>query len=110
MNTPKNPTTAPRTVMQKTVLVPRLSSIPVPSVHLNGTSRDALIRQLLDAHDALRQAVETMQDGAPHARDYYTQADPDAFTKARNAHFARLAKIEDVQNELFALAEAIDEQ
>ena len=43
----------------------------VPTIHLNGTSHDELLRQILDAKEAIRKAVEALANAAPNMRDYY---------------------------------------
>jgi hypothetical protein len=83
---------------------------PVPTIHLNGTSGDALLRQIVVALTALRKAREAMCEGAPHGRDYYVQSDPDAFKKARAAHQNRLTRIEHIHDEIEKIGIAISEQ
>ena len=78
-----------------------------PTVHLNGTSRDELLRQLLDADLALSTALAKLRQASPHARDYYVSQDPDAFKKARSQHDARCKAIFDVRNEIQQIAESL---
>lgn len=79
----------------------------LPTIHLNGTSRAALV----DAHYAalvgVQHAIEALADAAPNARDYYVQG-PDAYPAARREHEARMHKLADVAHELSALLEALE--
>lgn len=81
----------------------------VPTVHMNGTSKDELLRQIEIAHAAINHAIEGLAGAAPNARDYYVQG-PGAFPQARAEHEARMHKLSDVMSELLALNEAIYEQ
>ena len=46
---------------------------PLPTVHLNGTSRDMLLRGEMKVHDALNKVSEALQECEFHSRDYYVQ-------------------------------------
>ena len=81
-------------------------SLTVPTVHLNGTSRDTLLEGYIAALDALRLAREALQAAAPNARDYYVQAG-DTFCLAQNQHFVRLARLRETLDELITLAEHV---
>jgi len=78
-----------------------------PTIHLNGTSREALLDQVTEAAQAVYAALGKVCDAAPNARDYYPQG-PEAFTAARDQHDARCDKLREVFNELQELALAID--
>lgn len=73
-----------------------------PTVHLNGSSKDDLVRQQRTARRALQTALDTLQQASPHGRDYYVQG-PDALRKAMAAHEARIAKVQAVIKELSAI-------
>jgi hypothetical protein len=77
-----------------------------PTIHLNGTSRDELLRQLTTAGGALRKAIGALSDAAPHGRDYYPQGSS-AITKATAEHVSRLSRLQSVYEELEALAEHV---
>jgi hypothetical protein len=77
-----------------------------PSLHLNGTTRDVLLDQTVDAIGALRTAIEAVMRIAPHARDYYPQG-PDAFTKARAEHQQRLACLVTLKEQYETFTDAI---
>lgn len=76
-----------------------------PTVHLNGTSKEALLEAIEQAHSALLAAQQKLAETGPNARDYYVQPDPRAFYKAQDEHSARMQKLVDVQRELEAQAE-----
>jgi len=81
----------------------------VPTIHLNGTSKDELLRQLEDVARQLGETLDALQNAAPNGRDYYPQG-PAAIQTAVAEHIARCQRIIDVQREVAALWEAIDEQ
>lgn len=75
-----------------------------PTIHLNGTSAEALTDMYEEAFRAVARALEAVAEAAPNARDYYVQGDG-AFEKARAEHETRARKLREVQEELRALAE-----
>jgi hypothetical protein len=78
----------------------------LPTIHLNGTSRDALAESYANAGGAVRAALNALVEAAPNARDYYPQGG-DAFTAAAAEHNARCAALRKVLEELSALAEHV---
>ncbi len=82
------------------------NEIVLPTVHLNGTSRGALIDENDAAYDALRAAVRALEEAGPNARDYYVQGDG-AFTKAVAQHVARLTALRSVLADLETIAESL---
>jgi hypothetical protein len=78
----------------------------IPSVHINGTSRAALLRGYLDGIEALRTALEVMQRNGPNGRDFYPQG-PDAMKEAQMEHTDRCLRVKMVMDELEAIAEAV---
>ena len=62
----------------------------LPSVNLNGTSRNELIDQNFQALRSLRTAAEMIRLAAPHGRDY---PDPEAYKAASAAFDANIASI-----------------
>jgi len=82
-------------------------SVTHPIVHLNGTSREELLRQLIDAGHAINNALDMLRAAAPHQRDYYVSPEPLAYQKARQEHEKRCAALALVQNELQQIAEAL---
>lgn len=79
----------------------------VPSIHLNGTSRDDLVRQCVQATTALQTALQKLEMATPHPRDYYVQNDPNAGKTARAEHRRRCELVKSVLDEMQALGEAI---
>ena len=81
----------------------------MPCIHLNGTSATELTAQLTAAYRACNAAIEALQEAAPNARDYYVIS-PEAYPAARREHEARMHRLADIQHELLAIMENIDEQ
>lgn len=70
---------------------------PLPSVHLNGTSREELLHGYQVALSALVQARQAMAETVCHGRDYYVQHSM-AYTEARikrEEMFLKLQAVED---------------
>jgi hypothetical protein len=84
-----------------------LDSEMTPTIHLNGTGRDALLRQVLDAAHAVDAAFEALCGMEPHGRDYYPQG-PQAFRRAQNEHSERIEAVRAVYLDLNQLAQRID--
>ena len=82
-------------------------TLAIPTVHLNGTSREELMEQLLNAVEALRVAIDAVSAACPNGRDYYVQG-PDATQEALRQHANRLHNLTAVRVELNEIAEAID--
>ena len=80
-----------------------------PTVHLNGTSKKDLLRSIEEAHSQIREAINSMADVAPNARDYYVQGGG-AYKIARIGHCERVQKLLDVKKDLEALARSISFQ
>jgi len=83
--------------------------LAMPTIHLNGSSPNRLLEELMEAHHALAVARDMLAGAAPNARDYYPQGD-DAFRRARTEHNARIAALVEVIGEIAEIAEAIDAQ
>lgn len=80
----------------------------IPTIHLNGSSRERLVEGYCDASNAIRKAMDVLQEHSPHGRDYYPQGDG-AFAAASDEHRARVRKLDEVRIELAAIALAISE-
>ena len=76
-----------------------MTALTKPTIHLNGTSREALLEQYRDACDAVRTAMKAVADASPHGRDYYPQG-KEAINKAIDEHVDRLRRLEGVLSEL----------
>ena len=79
-----------------------MSKLRAPSVHLNGTSRSALVAQYEAAAQGLRAALEGLVEASPNGRDYYVQGDG-AFEEARREHYSRVDRVRAVLDEIEAL-------
>ena len=77
-----------------------------PTIHRNGTSREALIEAYVNAGECVRAAMEALAHASPNGRDYYPQGDG-AIKTAMRQHSERLAKLRTVYNDLQEIAEAI---
>jgi len=80
----------------------------VPTIHLNGTGKEDLIKQVREAHSAVCEAIDKLYGMAPHGRDYYPQGDF-AYAEARTEHLARLEPLQSVRDELMDLWQGISE-
>ena len=78
----------------------------LPTIHMNGTSREDLLRGYCDAIWTLVDAIEALARVAPNGRDYYPQG-PDACATADAEHDARKRALMKVMDELQALAEHV---
>jgi hypothetical protein len=77
-----------------------------PTLHLNGTSKGALLDDYCDVSHALNAAMEKMINNGPNGRDYYPQSEQ-AFSVALQEHMDRIAKIHAVKAEIDKIAEYI---
>jgi hypothetical protein len=78
-------------------------SIILPSIHMNGTSADELLRLNRTAMEALDAAILAMHSAAPNARDFYVQGSF-TFRSAQAEHRARLTAVQQVREEYLTLA------
>ncbi len=83
-----------------------MNELIIPCVHNNGTSRDDLLKQMFNAALAVQNAIDKLCDATPHGRDYYPLGDA-AFKTARDQHRSRLAKLNDVLQELQHIGEEL---
>lgn len=81
----------------------------VPTVHLNGTSKEGLVKPLAEAYDAIDLAYDALKRTAPNGRDYYPQGDG-ALVQAGAEHMDRLRRLDAIKEELQQLILLIDEQ
>jgi hypothetical protein len=85
------------------------TELMIPTVHLNGTSKQALLDQLGDAIDAVHEAGRKLAAACPNGRDYYTQGSG-ATLLAVAQHEARMAKLKDVATELETIMGGVADQ
>jgi hypothetical protein len=83
--------------------------VRVPTIHLNGTSKDDLLNALHNLASTLNVAGYEMEKVAPNGRDYYPQG-PDAIREALAEHIDRAQRLKAIENEIDALYNAIEEQ
>ena len=81
-------------------------ALTIPTVHMNGTSRDNLVNPLREAYKALRIALDKLAETAPNGRDYYPQG-PDAINRAMDEYRSRQERLQSVQKELTDIAMAV---
>jgi hypothetical protein len=80
-----------------------------PTLHLNGSSADAIKEQLCEAASALRMALVAMAEAAPNARDYYVTVD-NTGAQARREHEARCAIVKAVLVEYVEILDGVQDQ
>lgn len=85
----------------------------IPSIHLNGTSKEELLNQVKENALAISSTIETLQHNRPHGRDYYPQnrtADIyDAYRKASEEYEARITSLKTMYQDFVALFNAIED-
>lgn len=79
-----------------------------PTVHLNGSGRQALLDGFERAYAAIGEAMTAVRETHPNARDYYVQG-PDAFPAAVREFQSRMDRLKAVREELLALFQAVDD-
>jgi hypothetical protein len=84
-----------------------MSAPILPIIHMNGTSRDALLDGACAIGAALRAALAALSEHAPNHRDYYP--DPPRWNLARAQHDARVSAVRAVYDAVEAEAVAIAE-
>lgn len=82
------------------------TKIIAPTVHLNGTSKGALMEGYGNAYAALEAAMAALSEACPNGRDYYPQG-PDAFVAARDEHIAQMGALRDIRDNMMAKMEAL---
>lgn len=78
----------------------------LPTIHLNGTSKETLQEQYSKANEAIYAAIRALEGATPHARDYYVQNDQ-ATAEALKEHRARVEKLLEVRKEINTILEHI---
>lgn len=77
-----------------------------PTVHLNGTSCDALLEGYTSAAESIRSAMRAMDDASPNARDYSQESFPYAVAE----HTGRVDLLRRVLDDLVQLYEGVSDQ
>jgi folate-dependent tRNA-U54 methylase TrmFO/GidA len=83
-----------------------IAGLQAPLVHINGTSRAELLKQLSDCFNKCMELEDTMRAARPHARDYYP-LEPHCYEGARDEHRRRELFIVQVRHEYAALLLAV---
>jgi len=90
---------------------PEKTKLALPTIHLNGTSADSLKEGWERAYAALNAARGALCAASPNMRDFYVQKNAEEnFARAKDQHFNRLQKLEDIEKELVSLCEGVDAQ
>jgi len=79
-----------------------------PTIHMNGSSRDALMDGYLNARAMLLAAMGALEESHPNGRDYYPQG-PDAVQDAMRQHRDRVMRLQAIIVEVEALALILSE-
>lgn len=74
----------------------------IPTIHLNGTSPDVLLKQCDTVGKALREAMDALESAAPHPRDFYVQGD-NAFNEALSEYSHRKATLQQILKDYQAM-------
>jgi hypothetical protein len=86
-----------------------LHALCIPTVHINGTSRDALLSQLRQAIITATALKEFLQEGMPHPRDFCVQG-KGIDVRARMQQKVRILKVETIIDDLTAIYHGVVEQ
>lgn len=86
-----------------------MTTLAIPTVHINGTSQQMLMDQLGNAIDAVHEAGRKLAAACPNGRDYYVQGG-DAIKAALDQHEARMAKLKSIATDLESIMEAVADQ
>jgi hypothetical protein len=81
-------------------------ALQLPTIHMNGTSKQELESQIEAADRALSLALDALNAAAPHARDYYPRHVMD-FQAALEQHHGRVKMLKTVRRELGQIWEGI---
>lgn len=82
-----------------------IPDVVVPIIHLNGSSREALIEQLREVAWAVQKAQEALAQAYPHQRDYYPK--DGLYEQAKAQHEWRRKQLADLQASIEAETEQL---
>ena len=80
-----------------------------PTIHLNGTGIETLIKQYSLAHSTLDTAIRRLDGATPNARDYYPQGHSASY-EAMQEHAHRRDRLLSVYAELGQILERLHEE
>jgi hypothetical protein len=83
-------------------------ALSIPTIHMNGTPKQALVDAHIEAVYAIRLARKSLSECAPNGRDYYPQGGQ-ALIDAMAAHQKRCLALDEIASQLEEMAVAIDE-
>ena len=86
-----------------------MTNLIVPSVNLNGTSKEALLKEYVNAMNAVEKAIEMLAQVTVHGRDYWPQGG-NVIHLAMHQRSAQFTHLRAVHAELESIAIAISEQ
>lgn len=78
----------------------------LPTIHLNGSGRESLMKQYHQTYLAVHEALCSLRKLDIHDRDYYPQG-PDAGPQARRENQARIEKLQGVLDEIEAIYNSV---
>jgi len=81
----------------------------IPTIHLNGTDGDTLMREYRAAYDAIGKALDALYDTTCNGRDFYPQGGS-AFYRARDERQAAIDKLRDARSYCGEICMGIEEQ
>ncbi len=81
----------------------------IPTIHLNGTGRKALLAEYSAAREAVEKAFDALAATTCNGRDFYPQG-PEAYERARYERTEAFAHLEAVSNYLDAVLMGICDQ
>lgn len=85
------------------------NTLVIPTIHLNGTGKETLLREYVNAMNAVEAAIVALQEVTCHGRDYYPQG-KEAITASMEQKQRQWLKLKEVHDELETIAIAISEQ
>jgi hypothetical protein len=77
-----------------------------PTIHMNGTSRESLSKDYMEAYIAIRDAMDVLAKAGPNGRDYYPQG-PEAIVRAQEHHRDQMMRLNSVAEELIGIVEHV---
>jgi hypothetical protein len=79
-----------------------------PTIHLNGTGHDDLLKQAETVYRAAGELLDALSNACPNGRDYYPQGD-NAIHTAIQEHSERMVAVEKIRDDMLALADNVYE-
>jgi hypothetical protein len=83
--------------------------VVLPTIHMNGTSAEALADALVVALEKLWEAQKALAEAGPNARDYYPQG-PAVTQLALEQHRKREEQLQDIRTDLATVLDSVLDQ